>query len=133
MTISMSATARTAQASAVLDLLDGGALLRIYTGAKPATPATAATGTLLLELELNDPAGSVAAGVLTLAASPTVEAAAIADGTAGYGRVVDYSGVAVFDGTVTAIGAGGDFQLSDATLESSQVVTLASGTLTWAP
>lgn len=131
MTITMSAAARTAQADAVLDLLDAGSLLRIYTGSKPATPETAATGTLLLELELNDPAGTVSGGVLTLSASPTISAAAVADGTAGYARVLDSSEVAVFDGTVTAIGSGGDFQLSDDSLETAQVVTLASGTLTW--
>lgn len=131
MTITMSAAARTAQADSVLDLLDAGSLMRIYTGTKPATPETAATGTLLLELELNDPAGTVASGVLTLSASPTISAAAVADGTAGYARVLDSSEVAVLDGTVTAIGSGGDFQLSDVALETAQVVTLASGTLTW--
>lgn len=131
MTITMSAAARTAQADSVLDLLDAGSLMRIYTGTKPATPETAATGTLLLELELNDPAGTVASGVLTLSASPTVDGAAVADGTAGWARVLDSSETAVFDGTVTAIGSGGDFQLSDDSLETAQVVTLTSGTLTW--
>lgn len=131
MTITMSAAARTAQADSVLDLLDAGSLLRVYTGSKPATPETAATGTLLLELELNDPAGTVSGGVLTLSASPTISAAAVADGTVGWARVLDGSAVAVFDGTVSAIGGGGDFQVSDASLETAQVVTLASGTLTW--
>ena len=131
MTITMSAAARTAQADSVLDLLDAGSLLRVYTGTKPATPETAATGTLLLELELNDPAGTVASGVLTLSATPTISAAAVADGTVGWARVLDGSAVAVFDGTVSAIGGGGDFQVSDASLETAQVVTLASGTLTW--
>jgi hypothetical protein len=57
----------------------GGGKLRLYTGPAPATANDNATGTLVAELELGLPAGSVttASGVTQLALAPTVASVAL--------------------------------------------------------
>lgn len=84
---------------ALLANVNGGTL-RIYTGAAPADPTDAASGTLLAEITLGNPAFTAASGgVATLAAS-TAEDAAPASGTGGYGRLAKSGGVGVIDLTV---------------------------------
>lgn len=132
MTIRLSAAARNAAANAVVDLIDIGTTgrIEIRTGAKPATPDTAATGTLLATIDLVDPAfGNAAAGVATLLGTPYT-AAFVAGGTAGWFRVYDGTAVTrlpVFDGDITATGGGGDMQLSNTTIASG-VDLLITGT-----
>src|SRR5574343_629550 len=75
-------------------------LLRIYTGSQPDGPASEATGTLLAEIELNDPAFNSANGVLTIDTTDGLVTEAIADGTAGWGRFCDSDGNGVVDGNV---------------------------------
>jgi hypothetical protein len=64
--------------------------LLVYTGAVPATCATAASGTLLASLPCSATFGTASAGVLTANAITT--AAAAAGGTAGYWRLCTTSG-----------------------------------------
>ena len=85
--------------------------LRIYSGTIPATPETAASGTLLAELTLSDPCGSVANKILTFGAI-TQDSSADASGTAAWFRVLDSDNNAIFDGDVTVTGAGGTLQLN---------------------
>lgn len=69
-----------------------GAKIRVYTGAQPATPETAATGTLLVELTMGSPAfGAAASGVLT--ATAITPAMPTASGTPGWFRIVDSAAV----------------------------------------
>lgn len=131
--------ARNASVAAVAALVDGGSgagRLRIYSGSQPATPATAPSGTLLLEVTLNDPAfGAPATGVVTADVDPALAGTGAAAGTAGYFRIVDSTeaagtGLGIVDGTVTASGGGGECQLSTTTISVGLAVSITSMTLT---
>jgi hypothetical protein len=128
MTTHIKTTRRSAMMAALLAAFDEGAgpgKLRIYTGSQPANADTAASGTLLLEFTLNDPAFTESGGVLTLDVSPTLTDDALATGTAGWGRFVDSDDEAIIDGLV-----GSEITLSDTSLETGQTVTVTSYTIT---
>jgi hypothetical protein len=135
MALTLATAVRNAMCDAAVDQIDAGSgagLLRIYTGSKPAGPGTAASGTLLAEFTLSDPAfGDAANGVATLDVTPDVQdASANATGTAGYFRLADSDGNGKIDGTVTATGGGGDITLNTVSIVSGAVVTITSGTIT---
>lgn len=139
MAIEINTAARNAACDAVVDLIDGGSgagKLRIYTGSPPATPGTSATGTLLAEFTLSDPAfGSASSGAAALDVTPAVTDTADATGTAGWFRFLDSTeaagtGLGVIDGTVTATGGGGDLTLNTTSIASGATVTIDSYTFT---
>lgn len=105
MAIKTSIVARNAELDAIAPLFNSG-YLRIYTGAPPATPETAASGTLLAELRFNATAfGAAAAGVI-VANAITSDASADATGTAGWCRSLKSDGTtALIDGDVSTSGA----------------------------
>lgn len=129
----ISVAARNAAADAVVDLLDGGSgagYIEIRTGSQPATPATAASGTLLATLPLSDPAfGAASTGVAT-ASAVTSDTNADASGTAGWFRGYDSTGAAVIDGSITASGGGGDMTLSSVSIVAGGTVSVSSWTIT---
>lgn len=135
----ISTAARTAAANAVVALVDGGSgagVIRIYTGTQPAGPGSAASGALLASLTLNDPAfGSAVSGVATLDVDPALTATAVADGTAGWFRLLDSteaagSGLGIVDGAVTATGGGGQLTLATTTVTTGLQVQITSGSIT---
>lgn len=132
MAISISSGLATSIADVVTAAVDGGSgagTLKVYTGSKPATVATGATGTLLATFTLADPsAAAAAAGVATWDFSPTITATVAATGTAGWFRVADSTGAAVFDGTVGTSGA--DLIFSAVAWTSGGTVELTGGTTT---
>lgn len=134
MTLRIGTSVRNAMAAAVSATVDGGsgaAKIRVYSGSQPANPAATATGTLLLEMPMNDPSfGSPSTGVITAVVSPAVTDDGIADGTAGWFRVLDSNNVALIDGAVTATGGGGELTLSTVTITTGLTVTLTSLTIT---
>ncbi len=83
--IQYSTTHRTNNMTDLVTALGATSYLLIYTGAPPANCATAATGTLLASLACSATFGSVTSGVLT--ANAITNAAAAANGTAGYWRL----------------------------------------------
>lgn len=131
MVLGIVATARNAMLDALnarINLGAGAGLLRIYDGTRPATGGAATT--LLAELTLSDPAApAAAAGVLTLSAI-TQDSSANATGTATWFRIVDSDANAVFDGSVTATGGGGDLQLVTTSITATQPVQVSSFTIT---
>ena len=94
-----------------LDAGSGPGTAKIYSGTIPATPETAATGTLLAELVLAKPCGVVADKKLTFSAI-TQDLEANNTGYAGYVRLSDSDGNAVIDGDVTAVGGTGVLKLN---------------------
>jgi len=143
MTMQFVAAVRNTRLDAIRDALDAGAgagILAIYSGTKPATPATALSGnTLLAKIALANPAApNASSGVLTFDFSPAVEdLSADATGTATWFRL--YSSAdgatiseanAVGQGTVSASGAGGDLELVNTSLTATQPVQITSGTIT---
>ena len=127
----LSTAARNAALDAVVDLIDGGAgpgTMQIRTGTPPGI-TNAVTGTLLATVTCADPAfGSSSAGAAALGDPAGVTVAAT--GTAGYVRILDSTGAAVLEGTVTATGGGGDLTLATTSLVSGATVDITGGTLT---
>jgi hypothetical protein len=132
MALSLATTARNAMCDALVDLLDAGAAagkIEIRSGTRPATPNTAATGTLLATVTLIDPAfGAASTGVATLTDPASVTAAAT--GTATWFRALDSNNNAVMDGDVTATGGGGDLTLATTSITSGLSVDITGGTVT---
>jgi hypothetical protein len=103
-------------------------LLRIYTGAIPASCATAASGTLLSEHTLGSPFAPAASGG---SVSPTLPANvnALATGTAGYWRVYRSDGTTcAIQGSVGTSGA--DLNLNTLSIVSGGPVQVTSWTFT---
>lgn len=125
MTVRISTASRDAAVNAARVLLDAGtgaAKLRIYTGAQPATPATAASGTLLVEIALNDPATAAAAtGSSAFDVTPVPSAVAVASGTAGWARLLDSDNVAVVDAAIPA-----DLTMDDVSVVLGGTVSISS-------
>lgn len=125
----ISTSARNAAASAVGALLNGGTV-EIRTGSQPATPGTAATGTLLGTLTLSATAfGAASTGTIT-ANTITGDTSADASGTAGWFRGIDSSSTAVIDGSITASGGGGDMTLDSTSIVAGGTISMTSWTLT---
>lgn len=108
--------ARAAAANAIAARIGAGGKLQIRTGAKPATPETADSGTLLIEVALPNPCFATSTdGVLAKTGTWPVTAAA-ASGDAGHFRIKTSGGEVVAQGTVSQWAAGGgtgDLKLND--------------------
>lgn len=131
-TLRLNTSARNAAVKAVADLIDAGSgagTISIYSGAQPATPATAPSGTLLATVVLGDPAFAAPSNGVVAGADPAAVNAA-ATGTAGWCRVADSTGAAILDGDVTASGGSGFMQLSSTALTSGSPVDITSLQLT---
>lgn len=124
--------AASAYADSALDRADAGAgpgLLRIYTGAQPASADDPVTGTLLAEVALADPAFSAAVNGAKALTDPG-GVTGVADGTAGSFRIVDSNDATVLDGSVTSTGGGGDLELDNTSIATGQTVDITGGTIT---
>lgn len=134
MTIRLPVATRNTAANAVADLVDAGAgpgLIRIYTGAQPASADLAPTGTLLATFTTNDPAfGAASTGTANLVVAPVIATAGVAPGNAGWFRLLDSTGATVLDGSVTATGGGGDMIMSTVTVSVGLALQLTAGTIT---
>lgn len=133
LTISSAAAAAmdTAATAAVDDSLvtslGTNAVLEIRTGTKPATPETAASGTLLASITIASwTAASPGAGQVTGSNPSAVTASA--SGTAAHFRLKTSGGTAVIDGTVGTSGA--DLNLDTTTFVSGGSVDLGAPVLT---
>ncbi|HEY9353035.1 MAG TPA: hypothetical protein VIP28_07295 [Nocardioides sp.] len=113
MAISITAAVAQAMGAAAATAIGSGGSIQIRSGSKPATPETAASGTLLVTVPITGSFTSTG-GVLT-AADPASASPANA-GTAGYFRLLTSGATAILDGTVTATGGGGDMQLGSTTI-----------------
>lgn len=117
--------------NAMLDLITAragaNALLRIYSGSRPATGGAATT--LLAELTCNATfAPAAASGVLTLNAI-TQDSSANATGTATWFRIVKSDGSTfVLDGNVGT--SGSDLNLTTTSIVATQPVSITSFTIT---
>ncbi|MEU3052265.1 hypothetical protein [Streptomyces griseus] len=133
MALRISTAARNAAADKIDDLVSAGGgtfgKIEIRTGSQPATPDSAATGTLLATFTLQNPAfGNASAGSITLGGTPLTVAAS-ATGTAGWFRVyANGTATAVVDGACGTSGA--ELNLNTVSLNSGVNVTITSGVIT---
>lgn len=127
MALTIAVASAQAMGAALATNIGAGATIEIRSGSKPATPETAASGTLLVTVAISGSFTSTG-GVLT-AADPAAASPA-ASGTAGYFRLKQSGGTAVLDGTVTATGGGGDMLLGSTTITTGVNVDLGVPTIT---
>ena len=110
------------------------AVLDVRTGAQPADPDTAATGTLLATLTFSDPAFGAATdanpGGLITASAITDDSSANATGTAGYFRI-RATGTGADDVADGECGtSGSDLNFNTVSITSGSTVSITSFTIT---
>ncbi len=127
MALTIAAASAQAMGAALATDIGATATIEIRSGTKPATPETAASGTLLATVTISGSFTSTG-GVLTAADPASVAPAA--SGTAGHFRLKKSGGTAVLDGTVTATGGGGDMQLGSTTITTGVNIDLGVPTIT---
>lgn len=131
MTIQFSTTVRAAEADAIESSIGTSPILKIRTGAPPATPATADSGTVLATMTLpSDWLTNPGTGAKALSGT-WEDTSADASGTAEHFRIYDSGGTTCHvQGTITATGGGGDMTLDNTSIASAQDVKVTSFTLT---
>lgn len=127
MALAYNSALRNSMLDAITTRAGASALLRIYSGTRPATAGTATT--LLAELTCNATfAPAASGGVLTLNAI-TQDSSADATGTATWFRIVKSDGTThVLDGDVGT--SGSDLNLTTTSIVATQPVSISSFTIT---
>lgn len=127
MALAYSAAIRNAMLDAITTAAGASALLRIYSGSRPATGG--ASTTLLAQLTCNATfAPAASSGVLTLN-SITQDSSADATGTATWFRIVKSDGTThIMDGNVGT--SGSDLNLTTTSIVAAQPVSVSSFVIT---
>lgn len=108
--------------------LGANAVIEIRTGTKPATPETAASGTLLASVTIASWTAATG-GTGTVTGSNPAAVTVAATGTAGHFRAKQSGGTAVIDGTVGTSGA--DLNLDSVSLVSGGSLDLGAPVFTY--
>ena len=128
MALKYGTTLRNAQLDTIETTISTSPKLRVYSGTAPADCATAASGTLLLEITLpSDWMAAAASGSKAKSGtwSGTGDAGASTGTNAGYWRVYDSAGsVCHMQGTVTVTGGGGDMTMDNVSIAENQAVAV---------
>ncbi len=123
------AACRSALADALTTYAGSGALLKIFSGSRPATGGAETTKLAQLTFSGNI-AAAAASGVLTLNI-PQTDTSADATGTATWARITKADGTTVVaDMSVTATGGGGDLTLDSTSVTLGGTVAITSGAIT---
>ena len=118
---------RDAQQQGLITYAGSGAIISIYQGTQPANANTAISGqTLLVSLTVTGSFGTDSNGTITLGS--VASGTAVATGTAQFFRIFksDNSTV-IMDGTVGLTGC--DMNLNNTSIDTTQVVSISSGTI----
>lgn len=131
MAIQFSVTVRNARLDAIETAVGTSAVLRIRSGAAPATCATADSGTVLATINCpSDWLAAAASGSKSISGT-WQDLSADATGTAGHFRLYDSTGTTChIQGTVTATGGGGDMEVTNTSFTAGQSFTVNTFTLT---
>jgi hypothetical protein len=131
MALQFSTSVRNSLLDAMETAVGTSAVLKIRTGAAPATVATADSGTVLATLSLPLDWMAAAASGSKAKTGTWQDASADATGTAAHFRIYASDGTtAHMQGTVTATGGGGDLELDSTSITIAQTVTITTFTLT---
>lgn len=131
MTLQFSVSVRNARLDAVETTIGTSAILKIRTGAPPATVATADSGTVLATLNLPSDYMAAASGGSKAKSGTWEDLSADNTGTAGHWRLYASDGTTAHaQGTVTATGGGGDMTVNNTSFASGQSFTVTGFTLT---
>ena len=131
MAVQLSVAVRNARLDAIETAIGVSAVLKIRTGAVPATCATADSGTVLASITCpSDWLAAASSGSKALSGT-WQDASADASGTAAHFRLYASDGTTChLQGTVTATGGGGDMTVDNAVFAAAQVFNVTSFTLT---
>lgn len=130
MALQYSVTVRNAQLDAVETAIGTSAVLKIRTGAAPATCATADSGTVLASLTLPSDWMAAASSGSKAKTGTWEDTSADATGTAAHFRLYASDGTTCHaQGTVTATGGGGDMTVDNTSFASGQTFTVTSFTI----
>lgn len=131
MALQYSVAVRNARLDAIEAAIGASPLLRIRTGAPPASLAAAATGTILAEIALPADWMQAAAAGSKAKAGTWEDASANAGGTAGHFEIVSSDGtVRHIQGTVSATGGGGDMTVDNVNFAAGQAFSVTGFTIT---
>lgn len=131
MALQYSVAVRNARLDAVESTTGASAILRIRTGAAPASCATADSGTVLATLNLPSDWMAAASGGSKAKSGTWEDTSADSTGTAAHFRLYDSAGTTCHaQGTVTATGGGGDMTVDNVSFASGQAFTVTGFTLT---
>jgi hypothetical protein len=125
MAVTYTTAVKNARMTAVRDQIDAGSgpgILQI---------GTTGMGTVLVEVTLNDPSGTVTGGVLSLSNFPRSDTSANATGTAAAARIRDSSGTDVITGLTVGLSAA-DVILDSVNITAGQTVTINTAAFTHA-
>ncbi len=131
MAIQLSVAVRNARLDAIETAIGASAVLKIRTGAQPATCATADSGTVLATMALPaDWMSNASAGAKALLGTWS-DAGADASGDAGHFRIYASDGTTCgAQGSCTVTGGGGDMTLLAIAIVATQPVSITSFTFT---
>lgn len=131
MALQFSVAVRNGMLDAIETVTGATAILRLRTGAPPATCATGDSGTLVAEMTLPSDWMAAASGGTKALLGTWQDLSANAAGTVAHFRIYDSTGVTCHaQGTVTITGGGGDMTLDNNVLALAQQVTITSYTYT---
>lgn len=130
MALQLSVAVRNARADAVESTIGTSAVLKIRTGAAPATCATADSGTVLATLTLPSDWMAAASNGSKSKSGTWEDTSADAAGTAAHFRIYASDGTTChMQGTVTATGGGGDLTVDNTSFAAGQSFSISSFTL----
>lgn len=131
MAIQFSVSVRNAMLDSFESTVSTSAVLKIRSGAAPATCATADSGTVLATLNLpSDWMAAASSGAKALSGTWS-DTSADNSGTAQHFRLYASDGTTCHaQGTVTATGGGGDMELDSTSISAGQTISVTSFTLT---
>jgi hypothetical protein len=131
MTLQLSTAVRNARLDSIESTIGTAAVLKIRTGAQPATCATADSGSVLATLTLPSDWMAAASGGSKAKSGTWEDTSADASGTAAHFRLYASDGTTChLQGSVTATGGGGDMTVDNTSFASGQDFTVTGFTLT---
>lgn len=131
MALQLSVSVRNAQLDAIESTIGTSAILKIRTGAPPASCATADSGTVLATLSLPSDWMAAASGGSKAKSGTWEDTSADAAGTAGHWRLYASDGTTCHaQGTVTATGGGGDMTVDNTSFAAGQSFSVSGFTIT---
>jgi hypothetical protein len=131
MTLQYSVAVRNAKLDAVETAIGLSAILKIRSGAVPASCATADAGTVLATCNLPSDYMAAAASGSKAKAGTWEDTSADATGTAAHFRLYASDGITCHaQGTVTATGGGGDMTVDNVSFAAAQAFTITGFTIT---
>jgi len=130
LTLQLSVAVRNAQLDAIETAVGVNAVLKIRTGAPPATCATADSGTVLATLALPSDWMAAASGGSKAMTGTWQDTSADATGTAAHWRLYASDGTTCHgQGTVTAGGGGGDMTVDNVSFNVGQAFSVTTFTI----